>query len=398
MDKHLYPFFKRELESNTLTEEQAIELLESFWVKFNNHPSPPKMGVTGQESSTYTDFTLINLGGEKEDGSDAVNDLSYLILDVIEELRILQPGTMVQISKKNPDRFVERAIKISKTGFGQPSFFNTDAIIKELLSQGKSLIDARNGGASGCVESGAFGTESYILTGYFNLNKVLEITLNNGIDPKTGKQLGLKTGDPSSFTDMDQLISAYKMQLEYFIDIKIKGNLIIEKLYAEELPVPFLSMIIGDCIANGVDYNAGGTRYNTSYIQGIGLGSITDNLTSVFYHVFDKKDIPMQRLLDALRINFAEYDQLRYSLVYETPKYGNDDDYADQFAVSVFNMFYDAVDGIPTFRGGKFRINMLPTTSHIYFGSVVGATPDGRKAFLPLSEGISPVQGADCSS
>jgi formate C-acetyltransferase len=395
LDQHLYPFYKQEIENGSLTKESAIELLEAFWVKFNNHPSPPKMGVTALESNTYTDFALINLGGVKEDGSDAVNELTYIILDVIEEMRILQPSSMVQLSKKNPDKFIERAIKITKTGFGQPSIFNTDAIVKELLNQGKSIIDARNGGASGCVETGAFGTESYILTGYFNLNKILEITLNNGTDPKTGKQIGIETGDPRKFKNIDELFTAYKIQLNYFADIKLKGNNIIEKLFAEELPVPFLSLIIEDCISNGVDYNAGGARYNTSYVQGVGLGSVTDNLTSIKYNVFDQKNITMDELLKALEANFEGYDQLRHDLIYETPKYGNDDNYADLLAVEVFNTFYDAVNNKPTYRGGKFRINMLPTTSHVYFGSVMKATPDGRKAFEPLSEGISPFQGAD---
>jgi formate C-acetyltransferase len=395
LDQHLYPFYKQEIENGSLTKESAIELLEAFWVKFNNHPSPPKMGVTALESNTYTDFALINLGGVKEDGSDAVNELTYIILDVIEEMRILQPSSMVQLSKKNPDKFIERAIKITKTGFGQPSIFNTDAIVKELLNQGKSIIDARNGGASGCVETGAFGTESYILTGYFNLNKILEITLNNGTDPKTGKQIGIETGDPRKFKNIDELFTAYKIQLNYFADIKLKGNNIIEKLFAEELPVPFLSLIIEDCISNGVDYNAGGARYNTSYVQGVGLGSVTDNLTSIKYNVFDQKNVTMDELLKALEANFEGHDQLRHDLIYETPKYGNDDDYADLLAVEVFNVFYDAVNNKPTYRGGKFRINMLPTTSHVYFGSVMKATPDGRKAFEPLSEGISPFQGAD---
>ncbi|MFC2104816.1 trans-4-hydroxy-L-proline dehydratase [Bacteroidota bacterium] len=395
LDQHLYPFYKKEIDNGTLIKESAVELLQAFWVKFNNHPSPPKMGVTALESNTYTDFSLINLGGLKEDGTDAVNELTYVLLDVIEEMRILQPSSMVQVSKKNPDSLLQRAIKITKTGFGQPSIFNTDAIIKELMRQGKSEIDARNGGASGCVETGAFGTESYILTGYFNLNKILEITLYNGTDPRTGKEIGLKTDDLCDFKSIDELLDAYKKQLNYFADIKLKGNDIIEKLYAEQLPVPFLSLIIEDCISNGVDYNAGGARYNTSYVQGVGLGSITDNLTSIKYNVFDKKNVTMDELLKALETNFEGYEQLRHDLIYETPKYGNDDDYADIHAVDVFNIFYDAINGKPTYRGGKYRINMLPTTSHVYFGSVIGATADGRKAFEPLSEGISPFQGAD---
>jgi formate C-acetyltransferase len=395
LDQHLYPFYKKELEDGTLTKEKATELLQSFWIKFNNHPSPPKVGVTAQESNTYTDFCLINLGGVKPDGSDAVNELTFLILDVIEEMRLLQPGSMVQVSRVNPDNFIHRTLKITKTGFGQPSYFNTDAIVKELVRQGKSLEDARNGGASGCVEAGAFGTEAYILTGYFNLTKVLEITLNNGTDPLMGKKIGLETGPAELFRDFDDLMNSYSKQLKHFIDIKINGNNRIEQIFMEYMPVPFLSLLIDDCIANGKDYNAGGARYNTSYIQGVGLGSITDSLTALKYHVFDKKTISMSGMLKALSQNFIDFEKLRFEFLYNTPKYGNDDDYADAQALSVFELFYAAVDGRPTARGGISRINFLPTTSHIYFGSVIQASPDGRKAKEPLSEGISPVQGAD---
>lgn len=395
LDQHLYPFYLNDIKEGKLTHEGAVELLQAFWVKFNNHPSPPKMGVTAEESNTYTDFTLVNLGGVKEDGSDAVNELTYTILDVIEEMRILQPSSMVQVSKKNPDRFVKRAVKIVKTGFGQPSFFNSDAIVQELLSQGKSLTDARNGGASGCVETGAFGTEAYILTGYFNLNKVLELTLNNGVDPLTGKEIGIRTGNAASFKTFNQLYEAFERQLGYFSDVKLEGNLVIERIWAEEMPVPFLSLLIDDCIANATDYNAGGARYNTSYVQGVGLGSITDNLSALSRLVFDEEALSMDELLKVMNANFEGYDDLRYRLIYDMPKWGNNNDYADKLAVRVFNSFYKAITGRKTFRGGVFRINMLPTTSHVYFGSKIGAMPDGRLAHEPLSEGISPVQGAD---
>jgi formate C-acetyltransferase len=395
LDQHLYPFYKQGLEDGSLTKESVTELLQAFWIKFNNHPSPPKVGVTAQESNTYTDFCLINLGGVKPDGSDGVNELTFLLLDVIEEMRLLQPSSMVQISEVNPDSFIHRAMKITRTGFGQPSYFNTDAIVKELMNQGKSIVDARNGGASGCVEAGAFGTEAYILTGYFNLAKVLEITLHNGIDPLTGKMIGLETGPAENFKDFDELLDAYSRQLKHFIDIKIDGNNRIEKIFMEYMPVPFLSLLIDDCIHNGKDYNAGGARYNTSYIQGVGLGSITDSLTALKYQVFDKKKISMNGMLKALSKNFVDFEELRFELIYNTPKYGNDDDYADVQAKSVFEYFYNAVNGRPTVRGGITRINLLPTTSHVYFGSVIQALPDGRKAGEPLSEGISPVQGAD---
>ncbi len=394
LDQHLLPVYLSDIE-NGITKEQIQELLQAFWIKFNNHPAPPKVGVTALESNTYTDFCLINLGGVRSDGSDAVNELSYMILDVIEEMRLLQPSSMIQISKKNPDSFIKRTLKIIKTGFGQPSVFNTDAIVQQLLRQGKDIIDARNGGASGCIETGAFGTESYILTGYFNLAKVLEITLNNGIDPLTREKTGIETGDPQYFKSYDDLFEAYKKQLNYFIDIKLKGNNIIGSIWAKYLPAPFLSLLIEDCISNAKDYNAGGARYNTSYVQGVGMGTITDALTAIKYQVFDKNNFSLTELVHALNLNFEGFDNLLHALIYDTPKYGNDDDYADRQALDIFEIFYDAVNGKPTATGGTFRINLLPTTSHVYFGLKTGATPDGRPAFTPLSEGISPVQGAD---
>ncbi|MCD4710863.1 MAG: glycyl radical protein [Bacteroidales bacterium] len=395
LDQHLLPFYRADLESERLNGELAMELLQAFWIKFNNHPSPPKVGVTAEESNTYTDFCLINMGGLKEDGSNAVNELSFILLDVIEEMRLLQPSSMVQVSKKSPDSFVDRALQIVKTGFGQPSIFNTDAIVQELVRQGKTLEDARNGGASGCVESGAFGTESYILTGYFNLVKVLEITLHNGIDPQTGKRIGTESGNPGSFQTFEELKEAFRIQLQYFIDIKIAGNNIIERIFSTHMPVPFLSLLIYDCITNGVDYNAGGARYNTSYIQGVGLGSVTDIFAAIKHHVYEGATITLETFLKVLLDNFEGHDELRAALLYDTPKYGNDDERADQHARWVFDAFYDAVNGRKSPRGATYRINMLPTTSHIYFGKVTGATPDGRLAREPLSEGISPFQGMD---
>ncbi|MFX0020794.1 MAG: trans-4-hydroxy-L-proline dehydratase [Candidatus Hermodarchaeota archaeon] len=394
LDQHLYPFYKIDIDNGILKKEEAIELLQAFWIKFNNQPAPPKVGVTAEESNTYTDFCNINIGGLKEDGSDGVNEISYMLLDVIEEMRIVQPSSNVQISKKTPDKFLKRALEIIKTGFGQPSVFNADAIIQELVRQGKSIIDARNGGASGCVESGAFGKEAYILTGYFNLVKILEITLHNGFDPLTKKQIGLKTGDPTTFETYDDLFEAYANQIKHFVDIKIKGNQIIERIWAQN-PAPFLSVLIDDCIKNGKDYNGGGAKYNTSYIQIVGMGSVTDCLSSLKYNVFDKKIISMEDMVKVLDKDFEGYESIHQKLLYKTPKYGNDDDYADSITTQVFEIVYNAIDNRPNTKGGVHRINLLPTTVHVYFGQVTGATPDGRKAYMPLSEGISPVQGMD---
>ncbi|MBS3793201.1 formate C-acetyltransferase/glycerol dehydratase family glycyl radical enzyme, partial [Candidatus Bipolaricaulota bacterium] len=258
LDQHLYPFYKKGLKDGSLTEQRAKELLQAFWIKFHNQPAPPKVGVTSQESNTYSDFAKINVGGVTKDGEDAVNDLTYLILDVVESMRLIQPNFMVQVSKKNPDRYLKRALEVVESGFGQPAIFNAESIIKQLLRQGKSIEDARRGGCSGCVETGAFGRESYILTGYFNMPKVLELTLHNGIDPAKGGRIGISTKDFSSFSSFDEFFEAYEKQLNHFLDIKIEANKKIQKLYAEHLPSPFLSLLIDDCIDNATDYNAGG--------------------------------------------------------------------------------------------------------------------------------------------
>lgn len=339
LDQSLYPLYKKQLEEGTVTQEEVYEMLQSFWVKFNNHPSPPKVGVTAEESNTYTDFCLINVGGVKEDGSDGVNEMSYILLDVIREMRLLQPSSMIQVSKKNPDRFIRAAVEIIKTGFGQPSVFNTDALVQEMLRAGKDVRDARNGGCSGCVETGAFGTEAYILTGYFNLPKILELTLNDGFDKRTGKQIGLKTGTATDYRTYEELFAAYKAQVQHFMRIKLTGNNIIERIFMKYMPVPFLSVLIEDCIRNGKDYMCGGARYNSSYVQGVGLGSITDMLTALRYHVYDKKTIAMETMEKALANDFKGFEELQYQLVYHTPKYGNDDDYADEQEVQVFDMY-----------------------------------------------------------
>ena len=395
LDQNLYPFYERDVASGRLTREEASELLECLWVKFNNQPAPPKVGVTAAESGTYTDFCNINTGGLKADGSSAVNDLSYLVLEVIDEMRLLQPSSNLQLSRKSPDRFLKRGLEIVRKGWGQPSIFNADMVVEELLRQGKSIEDARAGGTSGCVETGAFGKEAYILTGYFNLPKVLELALNNGLDPRTGTMVGIETGDPREFHSFDEVIAAFDKQLRYLIDVKIRGNQAIERLYARLMPAPFLSLLVDDCIARGRDYNDGGPRYNSTYIMAVAPGTCTDSLAAIKHHVFDQRHLSMDELLEALRANFEGHEKTRLLLWNKTPKYGNDDAYADDLLARVFDLFFNAVNGRPNTKGGTYRVNYLSTTCHVYFGSVTGATPDGRRAGEPHSDGISPVQGAD---
>lgn len=395
LDQHLYPFYKDGLEKGTIDREEAKELISCFWIKVNNHPAPPKVGVTAAESGTYNDFTNINLGGLLPDGSDAVNEVSYLVLEVIDELRLLQPQSNVQISTKTPDRFLKAACRVIRKGYGYPSVFNADEVVMEQVRMGKSAEDAREGGCSGCIETGAFGKEAYLLTGYLNVPKILELTLNNGVDPLTGEFVGIRTGDPRSFETFDALYAAFEKQLAYVVDLKIRVNNYIERAFAENAPAPFLSVVIADCISRGKDYYDGGPRYNTSYIQCCGIGTTTDSLSAIKKHVFDDKAITMDRLLTALSNNFKGEEALRLRLKNKTPFFGNDDDRADRIMKRVYGSLFAEIDGKPNTKNGRYHLNMLSTTCHVYFGKKLGASANGRFSGLPESDGTSPSQGAD---
>lgn len=394
-DFYMYPFYKRDVEKGLMTKDEAKELLECLWVKFNNTVAPAKETRTAGMSATYNDFALLNIGGLNEDGVDAINDLSYLLLDVIKEMKLIQPNPIVLISEKTQKEFVTKVMEVVKEGFGQPAIFNVDLVIQELLNKGKSLTDARLGGPNGCVTVNACGKEDMAASGYCNWVKILEITLNNGVNPLTGDRIGLQTGNPLDFKRFDELLAAYRKQMEYFIGIKMKGNNLIDMIYAEHMPVLFLSILVEDCIKRGKDFHAGGARYNMSYITGVGLGTLTDSLAAIKKVVFDDKSQSLDELIEAMRKDFEGYERLRQMLLNRVPKYGNNDSYADGIMKKVVDIYYETVNDRPTSRGGRYGIELLPTTVHIYFGSVCRATPDGRKAGKPLSDGISPVQGAD---
>ena len=395
IDQHLYPFYEKGLKDGTLTRDKAKELISCLWIKFNNQPAPPKVGITALESGTYNDFTNINIGGIDREGKDAVNELSYMILEIQEELHELQPGLSIHVSKVNPDEFVMAGARVIRQGHGYPSCFNPDTYTKELIRQGKTVEDANEGGCSGCIEVGAFGKEAYILTGYLNTPKVFEITLNNGIDPVTGKKLGLETGDPRTFKTYEELYEAYHKQMVHFVNMKLAVNNYIERMFSLYAPATFLSLFIDDCISKGKDYYSGGARYNTTYIQCTGLGTITDCLSTLKKHVFEEKRFTMDELLTAVSNNFEGNEKMRQYIINRTPFFGNDDDYADSIAVKVYDDLVEAIEGHPNTRGGKTQLNMLSTTCHNYFGSVCGASVNGRLAKFAISDGTSPAHGAD---
>jgi len=395
-DQHLTPFYNKGIADGTLTRDQAKELISCFWIKVNNHPAPPKVGITARESGTYNDFTNINIGGIKNDGSDGTSEVSYIMLEIVEELHILQPGSSVHISAKTPDKFLHAATRVIRQGHGYPSVFNPDVYVQELMRQGKSLTDAREGGCSGCIEVGAFGKEAYLLTGYLNVPKIIEVTLNNGINPVTGIRVGPETGDPRTFKSYDELYEAFLKQLHYVVDLKMRVSNYIDRMFAKYAPAPFLSIVTEDCVSRGKDYYDGGPRYNTSYIQCCGLGTVTDSLAALKKHVFEDQTFSMDRVLKAVLNDFKGEEVLRQTIMNRTPFFGNDDDYADSIAVKVYDDLVAAIDGKPNIKpGGKYHLNMLSTTCHVYFGKVMGATPNGRMAGKSISDGTSPSHGAD---
>jgi pyruvate formate-lyase/glycerol dehydratase family glycyl radical enzyme len=395
LDLHLGPFYERDLAEGILDRDGAKELLSCFWIKVNNSPAPPKVGVTAAESGTYNDFTNINLGGMKADGGDASNEVSYIALEVLDELQLLQPQANLQVSARTPEGLLKEACRVIRRGSGYPSLFNADEVATALAWMGKSVEDAREGGTSGCIETGCFGKEAYLLHGYLNVPKILELVLNDGVDPQSGKLIGQRTGKPEFFAGFDDLYAAFERQLARVVDLKVRVSNFLDRMFARDAPAPFLSAVVSDCIARRRDYYDGGARYNTDYIQCVGLGTVTDSLSAIREHVYDRRDVPWGDLLSALAADWEGREDLRLLLANKTPKFGNDDDRADSIAQRVFASLFAAIDGRPSPRGGVYHIDLLSTTCHVYFGLRTGATPDGRRSRAPQSDGTSPAHGAD---
>lgn len=399
LDQHLSPFYERDVAAGLLTRQRAKELLASFWIKVNNTPAPPKVGVTAAESGTYNDFTNINLGGLMPDGRDGSGEVTLLILEVMDELRLLQPQANLQVSSCTPDRILEAACKVVRQGMGYPSLFNADEVTLSQVCSGKSLRDAREGGTSGCIEIGCFGKEAYLLHGYLNGPKALELALNDGIDAMTGKRVGPASGKPESFQCLEDIIAAWETQLTYAVDWKVRVDGELDELYGANTPAPFLSLYIADCVDRGLDYYRGGARYNTDYIQCVGLGTVTDSLSFLQTHVFDSAGVSMQQVLSALKADWRGHERLRALAMNKTALFGNDEEIVDGLAKRVFDAFIRMIEGEQTprlsRRGAPYKANFLSTTCHVYFGGKTAASPDGRRAGAPLSDGTSPSHGAD---
>ena len=345
LDQHLAPFYAKGIADGSLTRDEAKELLSCLWIKVNNTPAPPKVGVTAKESGTYNDFTNINLAGLKRDGSDGSSEVTYICLEIFDELRLLQPQGNIQVSERTPDNVLRAAARVFRNGMGYPSMFNADMVIQEQMRVGKTLEDAREGGTSGCIETGCAGKEAYLLHGYLNVPKLLEYALSNGVDLLTGKQVSIKTGELSEFKTFDDLYAAFEKQMAYAIETKIGVDNYLRYQYATNMAATYLSCVIRDCIQKGKDYYNGGPRYNSDYIQCCGIGTITDSLSAIKKHVYDDGTYTLQQVVEAMKANWEGHEEMRLTLWNKTPFFGNDDDYADDLMKRVHNSLFNNIDG-----------------------------------------------------
>lgn len=376
-DQYLYPFFQADLENGMITREQALELIECLWIKLDEFTVVKESG-TAKASNTYVDFQNLNLGGLRPDGLDGTNELSYLCLEATGELRLPQPQVTVLISNLTPKEFLIKTSEVIRMGFGIPAVVNDDAKVLALLDKGRSIEEARGGSINGCVELNIPGKDFMASSGYINLAKCLELVL----------------AKHSQFTSFDQFYAAYCEELEDIVDLKVKYDNIAKQAYALYFPVPFTSMLLDDCILKGRDYHDGGTRYSLPMACGVGTGTVTDSLYLIKKYIFEDTTLTLSDLVAALNANFAGYDDI-YSLTQNSLKYGNGEEAVDELARRLVNSFNEILKKKHSYLGVPYAANMIPTSTHIPLGAQVGATPDGRKAFTPLSEGISPVQGTD---
>ncbi len=389
-DQYLAPY----LDENT--PEQSLELVECLFIKF----SELMLFVNVDTSKFYTgvpQWQNLNLGGRRPDGQDATNELSYLCLDAMMDLRVVQPDISVRVHSDTPERFLLKACELARLGTGHPKFYNEDVISYSLACKGLSLVESRDFAIMGCVEPRVQAKEGIHLTGGFiNLPAALELALNDGVWRRTGKRIGLATGDPRSFSSFEDLKYAFESQLAHLIRHMFVVDAIAETAYSELLCSPFLSALTEGCIETGRPLQKGGAAYNFGpAVNEIGIADTGDSLAAIKKLVYDDAQVTMSQLLDALEHDFEGYDELRGKLLHETPKFGNDDDYVDFLTRDAVQFGNREVMKYHNIFGGQAQSGIIAVTSGIPFGSVVGALPSGRKAGQPLADNSSPSAGSD---
>lgn len=394
-DQYCFPFYAASKAS--MPAEKAQELLDLMWIKLN------ALNKVRDENSTmafagYPMFMNIIVGGQDREGKDATNELSLMLLQAAANTKLYAPSLSIRIHEGTPDVLYRKAAEVSRMGLGVPAYFNDRIIIPALLSRGLTLEDARDYGIIGCVEPQVGGkTEGWHDAAFFNMAKVIELVLNNGYDPRTGKQVGPQTGTVTEMKTFDDVMAAYTKQMEYFVGLMCHADNMVDLAHGQNVPLPFLSSLVEDCIGRGKSLQEGGAIYNFSGPQGVGVANAGDALTAIKKLCFDEKAISLPELKEIIDKDFEGAEEIRQMLINRAPKYGNDDDYADEIAVESASIYCREVNKYRNPRGGQFQPGLYPASANVPFGGVCGATPDGRKKGTPLADGVSPIGGFDIS-
>ncbi len=396
MDEFLYPYYKKDIEDGILNNEKALEIIECIWLKFNQI-----VYLRNSHSAKFfAGFPIgfnIAIGGQDEDGNDFSNELSFLFLKAQEHLGLPQPNLSVRLHKGTSEELLKESIKVVARGSGMPQFFNDEAVISSIMELGISEKDARDYAIVGCVEITTQGNNlGWSDAAMFNLNKTLEVTLNNGNCLLTGDSIAPNLGNITNYETYEDLEKAFASEIDYFIDKMILACEQVEKAHIDVLPSPFLSSVIDDCIEKGIDVTAGGAVYNLSGIQMIQVANLADSLAAIKLLVYDEKRISKEGLLKALQNNFEGYEVIRAMLLNRSPKYGNDVEWVDEIGAKWARYFNKKLTHYTNYRGGRYHTGMYTVSAHVPMGENVGASTDGRYAKQPLADGgMSPVYGRD---
>lgn len=396
MDQYLYPYYQKDIESGKISMEDALDILECLWLKFNQI-----VYLRNQNSAKYfAGFPIgfnIAIGGEDENGNDTYNELSLLCLQCQYDLGLPQPNLSVRLNRNSSHELMQKAIEVVSKGSGMPQFFNDEAIVHALMELGIEKKDALNYAIVGCVELTTYGNNlGWSDAAMFNLNKALELTLNHGKCLLTHEQIGLDLGGLDTYQTFEDLEKAFQQQIDYFIDKMMQCEVIVEKAHQDCLPTAFLSSVIDDCLENGLDVTKGGAKYNLSGIQMIQIANLADSLAAMKQLVYDDQVIDAKELLAALQSDFKGYEIIQTMLLNKVPKYGNDVEWVDRLGAKWAEYFRSRMKDYTNYRGGPYHTGMYTVSAHVPMGENVGASPDGRNALTPLADGgMSPVYGRD---
>ncbi len=396
LDYFLNSFYEKDIREDKIKKEFVEELMDSFWLKCGE-----VIEVWNEEDSRFFGghpiSQTITLGGTHADGTDSVNELTYICLDTTVKIRLPQPSVCIRVHKESTDKYLMKCAEVIRYGLGMPAVYNDEIAIPSLMNYGVSMEDARrNWAVAGCVEMGLQGQMCHFAnSGYFNLVKCLEITLNGGFDKVTGKQVGPKTSKAEEIKDFNELLNAYYEQMSYAMKLMVATTNIVNTMHAKWVTLPFITSFTEDCIGIGKEVHDGGAKYNHDGPQGVGLADVADSFSAIKKLVYQDKTITMKQLMAALEADFEGYEDIRTALKKDAPKYGNNDLFVDDIARDIASRYCLEVGKYKNLRGGYFVPGLYSVSANVPMGYYCGASANGRKATTPIAEACSPAHGSE---